>query len=91
MAKRRPPSTPAETAPQEEPGLVDQLRSAIEDSGLSHREIARRSGVNQRAIDRFMSGARTITVESADRLCQALRLRLIPLGPPPETSPAPPP
>jgi transcriptional regulator with XRE-family HTH domain len=46
-------------------------------SGLSQYELARRSGVNQSVISRFMSGQRDLTLVSAEKLFGQLGLLVI--------------
>jgi transcriptional regulator with XRE-family HTH domain len=55
----------------------DQLRRIIAESGLSRYEIARRTGVDESALSRFMSGERGLTTDSIDRLAPALGLELV--------------
>jgi transcriptional regulator with XRE-family HTH domain len=59
------------------PDLVDQLRQAIIDSGLSQGEMARRSGVDQGQLSRFLRGERTMTLPAAAKLCSILGLELV--------------
>ena len=56
--------------------LSDQLRRIIAESGLSRYELARRSGVEQSALSRFVNGQRGLTTESLDRLARTLGLEL---------------
>ena len=56
--------------------IVDQLRKAIKDSGLSQYRIAKDTGVPQPVVNRFMLGRRSVTLETAAKLCKYLRLRL---------------
>ena len=60
--------------------LIEQLRAAIRDSGLTLVEIARRSTVDQPRLSRFVRGQRSLTLESASLVCRALGLRLIKAG-----------
>jgi len=69
MAKRR-----------EEYGLTKQLREAIQNSGKSLNQLARECGVGPDRLSRFLRGERDLTVDAADRICRALRLRLISEG-----------
>lgn len=68
MAKKAMPK-PAAT-------LVDQLRAAIRDSGLTVYRLAKNSGVSQPVIDRFLTGERDIRLETAAKLATALNLEL---------------
>ncbi|WP_435022450.1 helix-turn-helix domain-containing protein [Tundrisphaera sp. TA3] len=56
--------------------LADVLRRAIEASGLSHNELAKRAGVASQGVMRFVKGERGLTLVVADRLCEALGLSL---------------
>lgn len=60
-----------------EPGLVEQLKAAIRDSGLSLNQISQRSGVGTPTLSRFMRGKRTLTLYVAERLCRTLGLDLV--------------
>lgn len=57
--------------------IREQLRNAIRESGLTHYRISKMSGVAIAAIDRFMSGERDITFETAGRICQALGYEIV--------------
>jgi plasmid maintenance system antidote protein VapI len=56
--------------------ISEQLRAAIQDSGLSHNELAKATGVNQPSISRFVSGDRGLGSESIDKLAAYLGLEL---------------
>lgn len=56
--------------------VVDQLRKAIKDSGLTQYRIAKDSGVPQPVVNRFINGERGLSFETAAKLCSLLRLRL---------------
>ena len=56
--------------------LVDGLRKAIIDSGLTHYAIGKASGVDTAIIDRFVSGERDIRLETAGRIAESLGYRL---------------
>ncbi len=64
---------------KEEPGLIEQIQTAIRRSGLSLNQIGRESGVAVPQLSRFMRGERTLTLPAAEKLCRALRLGLAPL------------
>ena len=57
--------------------LGDILRGAIVESGKSQNEIARESGVAQAIVNRFVTGQRGLTLDTADRLCEVLGLVLV--------------
>ncbi len=80
---------------EEEPAMIVQIREAIQGSGLSVSEIARRSGVSHPQISRFIHGERTLTLPAAALVCEALGLRLVgpseadqPASPTPSTRPS---
>jgi len=52
------------------------LKQAIERSGLSLAELARRSGVSHPQLSRFMRSARTLTLSSASKLFACLGLEV---------------
>lgn len=60
MSKKQPPT------------ISDQLREALKnriEGGVSARQIARESGVAYPVITRFVSGLRSMKLESVDQLC----------------------
>ena len=54
----------------------EDLRRIIAACGLSRSEIARRTGVSEAALSKFMSG-RDIRTDTLDRLAPLLGLRLV--------------
>ncbi len=58
--------------------LAAQLRAAFEKSGISMFELAKRSDVAYSGVHRFITGDRDVTLETASRLCEVLRLELRP-------------
>jgi ribosome-binding protein aMBF1 (putative translation factor) len=57
-------------------GMSDTVRQAIEASGLSLAELARRSGVSPAQLSRFLRGERSLTLETLDPLAKVLGLEL---------------
>lgn len=55
---------------------ASQLRAAIEATELSAYELAGRAGVAQSVISRFMSGERSLSLETFEKLCIALDLEI---------------
>ena len=53
------------------------LRKAIKESGLSAREIARKTGVDATLIGRFLRSERTMTLPTAERLSKFLGMELV--------------
>jgi transcriptional regulator with XRE-family HTH domain len=74
------------------PSITDQLRQAIQDSGLSLNELERQCGVSHAVLSRFMTGKRTLTLPLAGKVCETLGLQLYPangagkLAVPPEST-----
>jgi len=68
--------------------VEEQLRAALVETGLSMNEIARRSGVSQPTLSRFLRGERSLTLPVAARLCAMLGLRLCTEERPAEAAPA---
>jgi transcriptional regulator with XRE-family HTH domain len=56
--------------------LEDQLRKAIEESGLPLYKLGERAGVSDGLLSNFVRGHRTMTLKTADKLAQALGLEL---------------
>jgi plasmid maintenance system antidote protein VapI len=58
--------------------LENQIRIAIENSGLSINRLAKDSGVSQPVLSRFVNRQRGITLTTASRLVEMLGLELVP-------------
>jgi len=56
--------------------LQDQLRQAIQDSGLSLYRIAKGSGIAYQVLHRFASGERDLTLETATKLADYFGMKL---------------
>ena len=52
------------------------LRRVIADSGLSWLQVAKRAGLGYAAIHGFVAGTRDLTLSSANKVIDALELRL---------------
>ena len=61
--------------------LAKQLRRAVEASGLTGYELARRSGVHAGQISRFLRSESDLSLSSASALAEALKLELKPTAP----------
>jgi hypothetical protein len=57
--------------------LSSKLLESIKKSGLTIYALAQHSKVDEAAIRRFISGERSLSLNSADRLCDYLGLRLV--------------
>jgi transcriptional regulator with XRE-family HTH domain len=58
--------------------IVAELRKAIVESGYTQNQLSELSGVNRAQINRFVSGERTLTLESAEKIAKVLGLELKP-------------
>jgi transcriptional regulator with XRE-family HTH domain len=56
--------------------MTKLIQEAIRATGLPILEIARRAGVSQPQLSRFMKNERTLTLPAAEKICEALGLRL---------------
>jgi len=55
--------------------VVDQLRSAIRDSGKTDYRIAKDAGIGPEQIGRFLAGS-DVRISTAAKICTALGLEL---------------
>lgn len=60
--------------------LSKQLREAVKSCGQTVTAIAQASGVPQPVLQRFLSGERGITLDTAGKLAKYLKLSLLPEG-----------
>jgi transcriptional regulator with XRE-family HTH domain len=63
-------------------GMTKQIQDAIRATGLPLLEFARRSGVSQPQLYRFMNNSRTLTLPVVEKLCETLGLELKPVRKP---------
>jgi transcriptional regulator with XRE-family HTH domain len=56
--------------------LDDIVRDTIASSGLTRYEISKRSGVPESALSRFMSGERSMTLATLDKLLDVIGIEL---------------
>jgi hypothetical protein len=56
--------------------LTDQLRQAIDDSGLSRYRISKETGISESALAQFYNGQRGLSMESLNALGECLKLKL---------------
>jgi plasmid maintenance system antidote protein VapI len=57
--------------------LVDELRQAIADSGLTLYRVAKDAGLPYAVVHRFANGTRDITLGNAGKIAEVLGLRLV--------------
>ena len=65
MAKRRPKK------------MTDQVRQAIDDSGLTRYRIAQDTGIDESTLAKFYHGTRGLSLDNLDLLCEYLGLRIV--------------
>ena len=69
MAKKR-------TKPKRSKLLTDQLRQAIDDSGLTRYRIAKETGISESALAQFYNGHRGLSMETLNALGEFLQLTI---------------
>ena len=63
--------------------LTDQLRQAIDDSGLTRYRIAKETGISESALSQFYNGHRGLSMDALNAIGEYLQLRIT-LGRKPE-------
>ena len=58
--------------------MSEQLREAIEASGMSRYEIAKSAAIDESALGKFFHGERGLSLKALDRLAEFLDLELRP-------------
>lgn len=56
--------------------LTDQLRQAIDDSGLTRYQIAKETGIDESALAKFYNGKRGLSMDALNALGHLLQLRI---------------
>ena len=62
--------------------LTDQLRQAIDDSGLTRYRIAQETGIGESTLGQFYNGQRGLSMESLNALGAFLQLKIVMERPP---------
>ena len=57
--------------------ISDQIRQAIDDSGMTRYRIAKDTGIEEAALCKFYNGQRGINSDTLDRLGEYLGLRIV--------------
>jgi len=57
--------------------VTDEIRTAIQKSHLSRYEIAKRSGVTEGSLSRFMNRKTSLSLESIEKLAPVLGLQVL--------------
>jgi DNA transposition AAA+ family ATPase len=56
--------------------LTDQLRQAIDDSGLTRYQIAKETDIDESALAKFYNGYRGLSMEALNALGEVLQLKI---------------
>jgi hypothetical protein len=56
--------------------LTDQIRQAIDDSGLTRYQIAKGSGIDESALAKFYNGRRGLSMDALNALGEFLQLKI---------------
>jgi transcriptional regulator with XRE-family HTH domain len=56
--------------------LTDQLRQAIDDSGLTRYQIAKETGIDESALAKFYNGLRGLSMDALNALGEFLQLKI---------------
>jgi DNA transposition AAA+ family ATPase len=56
--------------------LTDQLRRAIDDSGLTRYQIAKGAGIDESALAKFYNGHRGLSMDAMNALGEFLQLKI---------------
>jgi transcriptional regulator with XRE-family HTH domain len=56
--------------------LTDQLRQAIDDSGLTRYKIAQETGIDESALAKFYNGHRGLSMDALNALGEFLQLTI---------------
>jgi DNA-binding Xre family transcriptional regulator len=57
--------------------LTDQIRHAMDDCGVTRYRISQETGLDESALSKFYNQERGLSLESVDRLCEFLGLRIV--------------
>ena len=57
--------------------LTDQIRQAIDDSGLTRYRIAQDTGIDESSLAKFYNRHRGLSLDNLDRLGEYLGLRIV--------------
>ncbi len=56
--------------------MSDQIRQAIDDSGLTRYEIAKHTGIDESALAKFYNGDRGLSMKALNALGECLELKI---------------
>ena len=60
--------------------LSDEVRQAVDASGLGRNEVGRRARIDKAALSRFMAGQAGLSMAALDRLAEVLELKIVSPG-----------
>lgn len=63
-------------AKKPKPSLTDQLRAAIDQSGLTRYRIAQETGMSEASLCQFYSGKRGLSMENLNSLAECLQITI---------------
>ena len=58
-------------------GIDDELRKAVEQSGISKYRLAQDTGINEAHLGKWMYGTRGLSAENLDKLAECLGLKFV--------------
>jgi transcriptional regulator with XRE-family HTH domain len=60
--------------------FTEQLRAAVRDGGMSRYRLAKRTGIDESLLSRFVRGKTGLSLGTVDKLVEELGLELRPKG-----------
>ncbi len=63
--------------PRRQLTFSEQVRKVIVDCGMSRYELAKRAGIEESALSRYMSGERGLSTRTLDKLGKLLNLEVV--------------
>jgi hypothetical protein len=67
-------------AAMREPTVSGQLRKAVAESGMGHRELAAQTGLSPKTLAEFLVGVTPLDSEAIDKVAALLRQELKPIA-----------
>ena len=61
---------------RQEETLIDGVRRAVRESGMSQNAVARATGMDKAAVSRFVNSKRGLSMDSLNALGTVLKLRI---------------
>lgn len=58
-------------------GFIDQVRAAVIQAGETRYRISKQTGISEGNLSRFVRGQAGLSMDSLDRLCAYLGLRVV--------------